>query len=438
MTRTTRVVLATWAAMAALSAAGAGRAATVLQRGDARVDLGGHVKTFSIAVIPYDHLLMPDDPLGMAVLDARLRLEGSKGDWLRFGFHEQVTLDLQSAPFATALAPAAPGGGGDGGVPEAADMSWTGVDADLFHLGGRVDRAWVTLRAPHLDITLGRQPLSFGNAFFFTPMDLVAPFSPTVIDREYKPGIDAIRADAFIGMSTRVTAVAAYAGGWDRDGTILAAHGVFTVRITDVGLFAGRVHGDAVLGADASSAIGPVGVRAEGTVTWPADDDEDPFVRAVVGADHSTAWGLSLMAEVYYQSVGRSDPDDYLEMATSERFTRGELWALGQWYAALNASYELTPLVILSLAAVANLGDPSLLLAPGLAWSIAGNADLSVGAYVGVGERPGDVDPDDPELWGPKVPLNPPTEEDILAAIPVRSEFGLTPSMVFVQVSAYF
>ena len=42
-----------------------------------------------------------------------------------------------------------------------------------------------------VDLQIGRQPISFGNGFVFSPLDLVQPFSFATIDNEYKPGIDA-------------------------------------------------------------------------------------------------------------------------------------------------------------------------------------------------------------------------------------------------------
>jgi len=371
---------------------------------------------------------MPEDKIGQGMVDLRLKLDVGYERWLRYSFHHSMSAMMMSDEFSMAMSPTGTGQE----VPQAADLSWATVDGDRFTVTNRVDRMWVGFRVPRFDLTIGRQPISFGSAYFFTPMDLVSPFSPMVIDREYKPGIDAVRADVYIGMSGNISLVAAYAGSWDLDGLVLAGHGGFTVGVFDLGLFAGAIHSDVVVGFDFKGALGPVAVQGEATVTF--EEDEDPFVRAVVGASYRFGFGLYLMGEVYVQSIGGAEPADYLPLAMSDRFLRGELWSMGRYYAALSASYELTPLINLSLFGICNLADPSFLLGPGFSWSVGDNAELAVGAYFAVGERPDEVDPMD--LINPDFTVK--SDEEILAAIPVNSEFGLSPHMVHAQMKVYF
>ena len=135
-----------------------------------------------------------------------------------------------------------------------------------------------------VDLQIGRQPISFGNGFVFSPLDLVQPFSFATIDNEYKPGIDAVRMDGYIGMSTRITAVAAYAGNWGLDGMTYVLNGITTVGWTDISVFLGKVRSDNVLGLGVVSSIGPVGLHSDLSYTIPDNEEEDPFLRGVVGA----------------------------------------------------------------------------------------------------------------------------------------------------------
>ena len=62
-----------------MRAAAAVLAAVLLAPAAARADgyvpsLGGDVKGFFVAVFPYDSPLLPQDPLGEAALDLRLRI----------------------------------------------------------------------------------------------------------------------------------------------------------------------------------------------------------------------------------------------------------------------------------------------------------------------------------------------------------------------------
>ncbi len=431
----TRRAIAALTLMLALAAAGPARAARVADTGYSTLDLGGDVKAFFYGIYTYEHFLMPGDPTAQGHLDLRLKFDGGYENWLRYSFHHQATASLVTGTFDLGGAFAPTGGGA--GVPEAFSMSWEQTRTESFSVTGRMDRVWIGLKIPHVDITIGRQPISFGTTYFFSPMDLVAPFSPTVVDREYKPGVDAVRVDGYFGTSGKITAVAAYAGDWDLDGLVIAGHGSVTLGTYDVGLFVGSIHRETVFGVDFVGNLGPVGFRGEATLTLRRDHFERkkrPFVRAVLSADAALPENVHVTGEVYYQSFGAADPEDYLALTATDRFERGEVWAMGRWYAALSVSFELTPLVTGSAFAMANLGDGSFLLGPSLSWSIAGNADLVFGGNVGLGKRPDEMELED-FFHTDFTPLS---EAEILDAIPVRSEFGLMPAMVYAQMRAYF
>ena len=311
------------------------------------------------------------------------------------------------------------------------DLTWTEDDGTLLMIG-RID--WMSLRAsyPGIDLTLGRQPVGFGNGLFFTPMDLVNPFSVTTIDTEFRAGVDAIRVDGFLGMS-RISAVAAYAGDWTLDETVLAMHGQGTIGVTDISGFLGSVYAEPVFGVGAVTSIGSIGIHTDTTLTLPAD--EDAFLRSVVGATWRPGATTSLSAEAYLQTFGATSPDEYLVVAASDRFARGEVWQMGRTYAALSVGQEITPLINGNLALIGNLEDPSAMLAPSLSWSLAENADLSAGAYAGLGARPEEVDPLD--LINPAT-LQPWGTKKLASRLGIQSEFGLIPTTAFLQMRAYF
>jgi hypothetical protein len=410
------------------------------------VDLGGDIKTFMLATFPYDHVIFlgedidPDDldnpapeidPYGQGVSDVRLKLELRAFNKLRFQLHDATT----------AIAPGAAGGLTNTGVgltaDQAVDLTWELEGGAGLTLRNRVDRlslGWSGQGGEKLgyDVTVGRQPITFGKALFFTPLDLVNPFNPAVIDQEYKPGVDALRGDLYLGMATQLTLAAAYAGDWDREGMVLAAYGQTTLGLWDLGLFGGSVRGDGVVGLATAGSAGPIGLRGEATYTAPSDEGEDDFVRAAFGGDWRPGARTTISGEVYYQSFGETDPGEYLAAYSSPRFERGEVWLVGVWYAGLSISQEITPTVYGNLAVIGNLVDPSAMVAPVLAWSVAGNVDFAVGGYFGAGKRPYGVTLADLIA---EAGLD---EDALLAAMPVNSEFGLLPATGFLQLKAYF
>jgi hypothetical protein len=466
-----------------LALLGSSLAADVYSGDKLDIDVGGDIKAFTSASFPYEHGLFADfdcvgqiatdylsdpatrpgfgetaqeiedrtyahvddnwtdcvGPSAQGITDFRLKAELRHGDWLTLKAHHAMTA---SAPGGNVGASSSFGTGVGRTAPQAVDLMWEAYDTEGLYLRGRMDRLSAAFRVPHADLTLGRQPLTYGKALIFTPMDLVSPFNPTIVDQEYKPGVDAVRADVYWGMANTVSLAAAYAGDWDKDGVVLSAYGQTTLGVWDLGAFFGWVCGDRVFGLATAGSLGPIGLRGEGTYTLPGEmaEETEGFWRGTVGADWRPGMKTMVSGEVYFQSLGETDPGQYLSAYDNPRYTRGELWLAGRTYAAVSASQELAPTVYGSLALIGNLEDPSMMVAPALSWSVSGNADLSLSGFVGVGERPDEVLPSN-LLAG----LDADMSEDEAAAFideelgsKVNSEFGLIPAAAVVSLRAYF
>lgn len=379
--------------------------------------VSGDLKSFFTATLPYEHLLMPDAPTGQGIFDARLKLDAGFGDAFTFQAHQTVTA-LTASPGAATTST-----GVGLQAPEAIDLSWTAFDDDLT-VRGRVDRLSLKWSTNGFDLTVGRQPITFGHASVFTPLDLVNPFNPAVIDQEYKPGVDAVRADLYAGVASQLTLAGAYAGDWSRDGLVLALYGQSTIGVTDVGLFAASVQGDTVFGTTVVTSVGAVGVTSDVTLTLPADE-ADPFVRGTLGAFFRPTNTTTITVEGYVQTLGATSPDELLRTTADPRFVRGELWLMGALYGAAAVSQEITPTINANVALIANPLDPSGFIAPSIGWSVDDNVDVSLGGFVGLGARPDDLEPVDL--------LGDPTQLTYL-----NSEFGTYPGVVFAQARIYF
>ena len=149
-----------------LAAAPAG-AITLYDAHTVNVELGGDVKTFLSGVVPYKHPLLPSQPYARGLLDVRLKLNAHVGDWLKVVVHPD---------FITSAGPATGSVGMSASPrladpPEAISLSRVFAESPGFNTRVRTDRAMVTLHLPHLDLTAGRQPVTFGSTFFFTPLD---------------------------------------------------------------------------------------------------------------------------------------------------------------------------------------------------------------------------------------------------------------------------
>src|SRR5262249_33448385 len=73
------------------------------------------------------------------------------------------------------------------------------ADEGNFRADQRIDRLSIAYTTPDFVVRVGRQALTLGNGLVFRPMDLIAPFSPSATDTEFKPGSDMIYAQWLFG-----------------------------------------------------------------------------------------------------------------------------------------------------------------------------------------------------------------------------------------------
>lgn len=270
----------------------------------------------------------------------------------------------------------------------------------------RADRFLLTYEWSQFRLTMGRQAISFGQGRVFTPLDRVSPFSPASVDREYKPGVDAIRFDGYWGIAGEWTFIAAQRGDFELEQSVLGAKVRDTFGNWDLAFFALWVGGDQVLGLSVTGALSELSLYSDFSYTWrppsgmlaKADElrgETAPFIRAVVGGDWSWSAGDGgrLNLELAFLGDGVSSSQNYLSATLDPRLKRGERWLLGQQYLALSAIQSLSPLISSSLSIISNLQDPSALIGPAISWSVSDEVNANIGGYLGVGEGVKDLVP---------------------------------------------
>ncbi len=465
----TSIRILPWLALATcLVFATQAQAVSIKETDDWSIDLGGSLKLYGLAM----HMNWPWPALaaggwdGRSVIsglgEARLTFSGSYKDRVRWDTQLHTAVMTSSQPNAmTALS------GGLSALadtPRALPLQYLDTDDPNSIWKAQVDRLLVKLRLWKLDIRLGRQPIGLGVGLIWQPADLIGTFSFLEIDREYKPGVDALRVDWALGRFTELTLVGVAAGApcrhvsrptasnplapshWttpagDRcspaRARLDADHSTALVRLRtslgkfDLGLLAGYVRGDILAGAFLSATFGRWKIRAEATFThdltkgidspyWTPVND---FLRAVLGFDYSfdTSRPLNLVAELYYNGFGTIDSKGYLRRASLARMAEyGEVQNVGLLYAGLALRWQAADRLETSLMLVSNLTDPSAHLSASLAFSLTDESVLLLGGFLPIGTRP--------ILEGP-----------VLAPeLTARSEFGLYPLMVFSEYKRYF
>lgn len=309
---------------------------------------------------------------------------------------------------------------------EALPLRWQVIDEGGASALMRVDRLTLSYELDAVRLKVGRQALSFGQGRAFTPLDRVSPFSPASVDREYKPGVDALRLDGYWGVAGEWTMVASARSGWGIYDAVLGARAQDSFEGWDIGLVGLWVGGDLVAGLSVASALGAFSGFGDLSWTWRAEHgplaeaDEArgvsaDFIRGSLGVEGSWAMGGGggLSLELAWLGDGVSQPSELVSARLDPRVISGERWLLGRAYGALSLTQSLTPLLRAALTLIHNLEDRSALLGSSLSWSISDEASASLGSYFGVGE-------------GVNPQLSP------------QSELGALRWLTFAMMSAYF
>ncbi len=202
-------------------------------------------------------------------------------------------------------------------------------------------------------------------------MDILNPFDPAAVDKEYKTGDDMLYSQYLFDSGNDVQGVVVVrrnprTGQVESNQSSLAFkyHGFLGANEFD--LLAAQHYGDPVLGLGGITDIG--GAIWRGDLTWTHTDLEDA-VSAVTSLSYSWNWGgknISGLLEYYYNGFGQTGGaysiDDLLHNPELlVRLDRGELFTLARHYLAASATVEVTPLFNVTPNVFVNLEDPSAL-----------------------------------------------------------------------------
>lgn len=263
-----------------------------------------------------------------------------------------------------------------------------------------LDRASLTVRLPPLTITAGRQAVGWGRGTFFRPADLLLPFAPLEFDRDWRRGVDAIRAELRLDETS--------SGELMVVGARRAEELAFLGRLrgyagqVDYELIGGKRVDAWLVGATCSAALFGAELHAEGVLhlvdpPWPLgggwSGGRTVGVFALGGSytlDLGT--GLTLLAEVGRSGFGAEDPQALLRVLGDPRVVRwqqlGDAQFPGRWAAALVASYAPGLTTAASAAVLVDPQGPSALAAITVSWDVSEAIRLMGTGYLPFGAPP--------------------------------------------------
>lgn len=343
---------------------------------------GGSIRGYGF--VPFENI--PGiDYSGSGLFLGRATQESYFGDHVLFEAHGLFS----------ALAPQQLGGTGIAVSPTRVFLPLQSVllDKEDVFLSARLDRLNFQFQFDKVRLVVGRQAITWGVSHFWPSVDLFAPFAPQQIDRDYKAGVDAVRAVISLNNFSEIEFVGAVLGSsFKRDGTG-AARFLWNIGSADLGFLGGRFHGDTVVGSFVSADVKGTGVRGEVTWTESGDledlkRDREKFWRASVGLDRQLTPSVTLISEFAWNGYGTSDASQYVYWLEADRILRGEVNGLGRVYAGSSVSWLMHPLLTLSNTLLLNVNDPSALWVPSLVWSTGNNSEVLIGSQFSIGEHP--------------------------------------------------
>lgn len=296
------------------------------------------------------------------------------------------------------------------------------LDHPTLCVGHNMDLLSVRYKTGLGDVVAGRQVLAWGTGRFWNPIDRLAPFAPSDLDREVRHGVDAVRWTLPLGPTALVDALWLPQRNSADQSAVLRAQANFLGW--DSSVIAAKFADSALVGADLAGDVGAVAVHAELALSGPWAGVEkwrsNAVLRALLGGDWRPADKWLLSGEYLFDGGGSTDPSHYLGILRNSEHMRGEWFGAGRHRAGLATVYRWSEVLGLSATALVSFADPSALLLPSVEWWFEQNILVRTGVYVPMGR-------------GVDSAAGLSTE----AALGISSEYGSAPWGGFLQVGIY-
>ncbi len=387
-------------------------------------DLDTSIKwTTLLSHAPEDPLLYPEPWSSTSLWRLRATLRARSAKWLSIGvaYEQRARLVSEDAGAAAGMWVFMDG--------DDAPYRIRQIDEPIVEIGDsfsyrqELDRAYAAVSLGGAQVTIGRQAIGWGRGVLFGAVDIFAPFSPLESDREWRRGVDAVRATIPLTDLISVDAVAAFGESLESSS--------FVGRVT---VFAGSVDGEIIVGKRyedylyaVTASLPVLDAEAHGEFAvfqtpdaYPGGSDlgcEDCIVKAVVGGSYSLDLGdgFYLMGEYHYSGFGVDRVEDLvvhlLDPGVFERYRRGDVQILGKHAMALQATYGLGGTLSSSCSWIAG-PDGSGVINPSSTWVFSDNVNLLASAYFPYGAPPD--------------------------GMKLNSEYGAVPASALIQINFYY
>ncbi len=362
-------------------------------------DFGGHVRAHAGAsFFGTDHLIDlsgQSDPYCGITSAVRINSDMYLSDRLSFTLHYEAEASAKDTRRAVSQ------------LPVDFQAFFEDIDSDdtrLFDLASdtrsgsrrfvhRLDRLYASYSGSQALFSIGRQAVTTGNGLMFNPMDIVNPFAPSDVVKDYKTGSDMIVCQFSKGLVSDGSIIIAprldTAGDLDADFSSFAVKLKTFLGSKEAGFLHARHYGDDITGVSVSGFAGAAAWRTDLVWTRPAEDNVPGYASLIFNMDRT--WVMNdrnwyALVEFYYSGIGEKEICQAMtKPALIKRMGRGDLFHTATRYVGVTVQQEFHPLVSLSATAIVNLDDGSALIQPSVKWNAAQSFDVLAGVNLPVG-----------------------------------------------------
>ncbi|MDH5785307.1 MAG: hypothetical protein OEZ16_06830 [Chromatiales bacterium] len=279
-----------------------------------------------------------------------------------------------------------------------------------------MDRLYYRYHLSDAALSVGRQAVEWGSGRFWQPLNVFGAFSPTDLDTDYKPGIDALSVEYFSSQFSSLHGV--YALG-PEDQSVIKDSGALHYRrqmgqLSQLTLLAAKITGNRVYGAAFESSLDGVGWRIEG-VNYELESTGDRSHFVIAGIDYHFDGGTMVIAEYYNNSRGATSEQDLSGSYSDPLIASGLQQHLSRQLVGIGLSRDLTPLLNGGYTLIASQLDDgwSQLHQFNLVYSVSNESDLLASLML-------------------------PTGKGLATTGQPRSEFGHLPASLTLRLRVYF
>ncbi|MFQ6613236.1 MAG: hypothetical protein ACE5D1_00190 [Fidelibacterota bacterium] len=267
-----------------------------------------------------------------------------------------------------------------------------------------LDNAYLRVNFAHLDLTVGKQPLSLGTGYVWNPVDIFNLKDP--VDPTYEQtGIQALRADIPLTSRGGLSLILGPGADWAKttkyvqvksglgsfDFTLNWAEYQGAYRYWDIVSYMGQPPTETQFDSYGGTLVGQIfgiGLWAETWRKHHRDWGGKTYWESVAGFDYTFENGWMILNEFLYNQQGskkgRVSLYDYLA------YFEGQTHSLNQNYDFFYTTYPAGDFVNLGCLAIMNLDDHSAMISPQVDWNLFENGNLSFWYLYPLGD--GDTD----------------------------------------------